>query len=94
MHRAVDIIYRVLVDCADTGEAHVRAALLEAVAERPLILRQLRTEDTDEPHTVRLHAEIESPAREQALIEQIVAHLRRDPAVTAIEFGEGTTEVE
>ena len=92
--RAVDIVYRVHVDISDTAEAEVRATLLEWVAQRPLVLRQLRTEDTDEPHIVRLHAEIESPARDQAVVEQIVDRLREDPAVTAVEFGEGTAEVE
>lgn len=94
LRRGVDILYRVHVDSADTAEAHVRAALLESIAERPLMLRQLRTENADEPHTVRLLAEIESPTREQLLIEQIVDRLRQDPAVSAVEYGEGTTEVE
>lgn len=57
--------------CADTHEANVRANLLTAIAERPLVLRQLRTEDTDDPHNMQLHAEIES-VRNQLLIEQIV----------------------
>lgn len=90
----VDIVYRMHVDCTDTAEAEVRATLLECVAQRPLILRQLRTEDADESHNVRLHAEIESPAGDHSLIEQIVDRLRQDPAVTAVEFGQGTAEVE
>ena len=94
VRREVDIVYRVHVDCSDTAEGHVRDALLEAIAARPLVLRQLRMEDTDESHTVRLHAEIESPARDESLIQQIVDRLREDPAVTAVEFGQGTAEVE
>jgi putative Mg2+ transporter-C (MgtC) family protein len=90
----VDVIYRVHVMCSDTHEANVRALLLKAIAEQPLVLRQLRTEDSDEPHTVRLHAEIESPQRNQSLIEDIVDYVRRDPSVFSVEFGEGTTEVE
>ena len=94
VHREMDIVYRVHVDCSDTAEGDVRDTLLEAIAARPLVLRQLRTEDTDEPDSVRLHAEIESPARDRSLIEQIVDRLRQDPSVTAVEFGEGTAEVE
>ena len=91
---AVDVIYRVHIICSDTHEANVRATLLKSIAERPLILRQLRTEDADEPHAVRIHAEIESPLRNQSLIEQIVDQIRRDPSVVSIEFGEGAAEVE
>jgi putative Mg2+ transporter-C (MgtC) family protein len=94
VRREMDIVYRLHVDCSDTAEGHVRDTLLEAIAARPLVLRQLRTEDTDESHTVRLHAEIESPARDQSLIQQIVNRLREDPNVTAVEFGQGTAEVE
>ena len=90
----VDVIYRLHVVCSDTHEANVRANLLTTIAERPLILRQLRTEDSEEPDTVRLHAEIESPVRNQMLIEQIVNDVRRDPSVFSVEFGEGTAEVE
>ena len=94
VRREVDVLYRIHIDCSDMREAEVRATLLKAVAERPLVLRQLRTEDGEGPETVRLHAEIESPARDQSLIEQIVNELRQNPSVSAVEFGEGTTEVE
>jgi putative Mg2+ transporter-C (MgtC) family protein len=92
--REVDIVYHLHAVCSHLHEADVRTTLLEAVAERPLVLRQLRTEDSDEPDTVRLHAEIESPGRDPSLIEQLVNRLRKDPSVSAVEFGEGTTEVE
>jgi putative Mg2+ transporter-C (MgtC) family protein len=90
----VDIVYRLHALCSDTHEGEVRATLLKAIAERPLVLRQLRTEDSDEPETVRLHAEIESPLRNPALIEELVNLLRQDPSVTAAGFGEGSAEVE
>lgn len=91
---AVDVIYRLHAICSDIHEAEVREKLLTAIAERPLVLRQLRTEDAEEPGTVRLHAEIESHERNPALIEQLVHELRNDPSVTAAGFGEGTSEVE
>jgi putative Mg2+ transporter-C (MgtC) family protein len=91
---AVDVIYRLHAVISDTHEAEVRARLLTAIAERPLILRQLRSEDTEDPGAVRLHAEIESSARNPAFIEQLVNELRQDPSVSAVGFGEGTSEVE
>lgn len=92
--RAVDVIYHLHANCAAMDEAVVRTTLLEAIAERPLILRQLRTEDSEQPETVRLRAEIESSTRDPSLIEQIVHQLRDNPSVSSVGFGEGTTEVE
>lgn len=89
-----NVMYRVHVVSADTHEAQVRAALLESIAERPLTLRQLRTDNGPEPHEIQLHAEIEAPERDRSLIEDIVRHLREDESVTSVEYGEGATEVE
>lgn len=90
----INVVYRLNATFSDTNESKVRSILLRAIAERPLILRQLRTEDTDVPEDVRLHAEIESPTRDPGLLEEIVKDLREDPTVSSVEFGEGTSEVE
>lgn len=90
----INVVYRLSAIFPDTHESNVRSILLRAIAERPLILRQLRTEDAEVPEDVRLHAEIESPTRDAALLEQIVKELRDDPTVSSVEFGEGASEVE
>ena len=90
----VDIVYRIHATCADTSESRVRDCLLQAIAQRPLVLRQLRTEDSDEEHQVVIHAEIEAPSQDKTLIADIVDQIRRDPSVSSVEFGEGTSEVE
>lgn len=89
-----NVVYRIHVICSDTHESRVRAALLASIAERPLVLRQLRTEDAEEPDQIQLHAEIEAPRRDRSLLEQIVRNLRKDESVTSIDFGEGASEVE
>lgn len=89
-----NIVYRVHVVCSDTHESRVRAILLASIAERPLVLRQLRTEDAEEPGQIHVHAEIEAPDRDRSLIDQIVENLRKDDSVASIDFGEGTSEVE
>ena len=91
---ATDVIYRLHATCSDLHEAEVRAKLLEAIAERPLILRQLRTDNVEEGDLVRLHAEIESAVRSPETMEELVNVLRENPAVTSAGYGEGTTEVE
>ena len=90
--QARNVIYRVRVVCSDTHEAEVRTRLLESLAEQPLILRQLRTDDVEDE--VVLHAEIESPDGDRTAIDHIVQNLRGDESVTSVEYGEGTSEVE
>ncbi|MBV8808521.1 MAG: MgtC/SapB family protein [Acidobacteriaceae bacterium] len=90
----VNIIYRLTATCSDTHESEVRHTLLTALAERPVVLRALRTEDMEEDHEIRLRAEIESPTRDETLLEQILQRLRKDPTVSSVEFGEGTLDVE
>jgi uncharacterized membrane protein YhiD involved in acid resistance len=89
-----NVVYRIHVVCADTHEAQMRTTLLAHLAERPLTLRQLRTEDGSEPHEISLHAEIEAPERDRFMIEDLVQALRRDESVTSVEYGEGSSEVE
>jgi len=94
MGQRQNVVYRIHVICADTHEAQVRAALLESIAELPVTLRQLHTEDGPDPHEIQLHAELEAPEHDRSLIEDIVKHLRRDESVTSVEYGEGNSEVE
>ncbi len=67
----MNVIYRLTATCSDTHESEVRHILLTAVAERPVVLRALRTEDVEEDHEIRLRAEIESPRRDETLLEEM-----------------------
>ncbi|MBV8709824.1 MAG: MgtC/SapB family protein, partial [Acidobacteriaceae bacterium] len=60
--RSVDrtAIYRISVVSPFDHESEVRAALLKAIAERPLLLRELRTEDIDDNDETLLRAEVQS----------------------------------
>ena len=87
-------IYRVSAVCPAAAEAAVRALLLRAVAERPLLLRELRTEDIGESEDVFLRAEIESDTRDNGLIEQLASQLRSDDAVSKVEWSEAPLEAE
>lgn len=88
-----NVIYRIHIVCSDTHEGQVRAALLESIAERPLTLRQLRTEDAG-AHEIQLHVEVEAPERDRFMVEDIVQTLRKDESVTSVEYGEGASEIE
>ncbi len=87
-------IYRLSAVCPASEEASVRALLLRAVAERPLLLRELRTEDIGESDDVFLRAEVESHTRDNALIEQMASQLRSDDSVSKVEWAEASLEPE
>jgi putative Mg2+ transporter-C (MgtC) family protein len=87
-------IYRLSAVCPASDETSVRALLLRAVAERPLLLRELRTEDIGESEDVFLRAEVESHTRDNALIEQMASQLRSDDSVSKVEWAEASLEPE
>ena len=87
-------IFHVSAVCPASHEAEIRTLLLQALAERPLLLRELRTEDIGETEDVLLRAEIESDTRETTLLEQLAQELRKNPAVSKVEWSETSVEVE
>jgi putative Mg2+ transporter-C (MgtC) family protein len=87
-------IYRLSAVCPASDETGVRALLLRAVAERPLLLGELRTEDIGESEDVFLRAEVESHTRDNALIEQMASQLRSDDSVSKVEWAEASLEPE
>jgi putative Mg2+ transporter-C (MgtC) family protein len=86
--------YRIAAVCPESHEATARGRLLQAIAERPLVLRQLRTEDIGEGENVSVQAEVESLKRADSVIDEIASIMRADPDVTAVELAEGALESE
>ena|SRR5271165_603996 len=88
------IIYRLKVVCPSEREVQVRVLLLRAIAERRLILRQLRTADIDDGEDVSISAEVEADRRDDSLIDGLADVLRSDETVRAVERAEGPSESE
>jgi putative Mg2+ transporter-C (MgtC) family protein len=87
-------IYQISAVCPASRETEVRALLLRALAVRPLLLRELRSEDIGESEDVFLRAEVESGKRENELMEQVAAELRGDEEVSKVEWSERRPESE
>lgn len=81
-------IYQISAVCSADKETDVRALLLRAVAERPLLLRELRSEDIGESENVFLRAEVEASHRDNELMEQVAAKLRNEDDVSKAEWSE------
>lgn len=93
-HRVENVIYRIKAVCERAHQLEIRALLLRAIAERRLLLRNLRTEDLDDEDEVQISAEVEAELRDDAMIDAIADSLRANPAVTAVERAEGASESE
>ncbi len=90
----INVVYTLRVVCPAEREVQVRALLLRAIAERRLILRQLRTADIGEGEEVSISAEVEAERRDDALIDGVADTLRGDDTVRAVERAEGPAESE
>lgn len=88
------VIYHVSAVCPASRESEVRTMLLKSLAERPLLLRELRTEDIGETEYVLLRAEVEASKRDNDLMEQLTMELRKDEDVTKAEWSEVGLESE
>ena len=92
LNRAV--VYRLAAVCPVVREQEVRGLILRALAERPLLLQELRSEEMDNEHEVVVQALFESDKRDNTLVESLVAEIRRGPDVSAVEWAETNLDTE
>jgi putative Mg2+ transporter-C (MgtC) family protein len=87
-------LYRIGIVCPVKFEREVRELLVRAMAERPLTLRELHTEDAGDADDVYIHAVVESSNRDSAPIEHLAAQLRAADGVSDVEWAETNLESE
>lgn len=81
-------VYRLTIICYRDHEREVSAAVMRLLAARPLIMRELRSEQMEDSDEVVIQAVVESGARDKMLIENLAAQLRADSNVVGVEWGE------
>ena len=87
-------VYRFTAVAPAACEVEVRTSMLRAIAERPLLLRELRTEDIGDTEQVLVRAEVESATRDPNLIEHMATQLRSGDSVSKVEWSEAQSESE
>lgn len=90
----VRTIYQISAVSPVSNEPEVRALLLQALAERPLFLRELRTEDIGDTEDVLLRAEVEADKRSSALLDEVAKRLREEDSVSKVEWSEASLDTE
>jgi putative Mg2+ transporter-C (MgtC) family protein len=84
-----DFRYSVRVVCRSPEEAHVRALLLQGAGSGHLSLRQLDSTDLGDSGRVEVNAMLTSPAKNDAVLEQVVGRLSLEPTVSAASWSVG-----
>ncbi len=85
-------VYRLSIISSRDHEQSVSALVMRSLAARPLTLRELRTEETEESDEVLIQALVESLNRDKALVEKLANELKMDQNVTGVEWAETSLE--
>jgi len=80
--------YNVRMVCRNPEEAHVRALLLQSTGSQ-LSLRRLDSNDLAESGRVEVTAQLTSPVKNDAILEQVVGRLSLEPTVSAASWSVG-----
>jgi putative Mg2+ transporter-C (MgtC) family protein len=82
----VEMHYRLKLVCRAEDENHIRASLLDAVDNASLTIHGLWSEDTEDSRNAEVRADLFTYGRQDAVMEQVLRRLSREPGVTAISW--------
>jgi putative Mg2+ transporter-C (MgtC) family protein len=85
-------VFRLTVLCFGAHEQEVNGVLMRSLAVRPLIMRELRSEQTEDTDEVVIQTVVESSARDKTMIENLASQLKTDPNVIGAEWVETRLE--
>jgi putative Mg2+ transporter-C (MgtC) family protein len=72
--------------CRPEDEAHIRALLLQAIAQTPLTLTALKSEDIEGTGRMKVLAQIRGLGRQDQALEQMVVRLSLEAGVTSVSW--------
>jgi putative Mg2+ transporter-C (MgtC) family protein len=87
-------LYRIRVVCPTERWAETEHHLTHAIAERSVILREMRAQDNEETHTTLLQAVLESNSRNAKTLEDLASNLRAFQGVESVEIAATDPEAE
>lgn len=91
----MEIWYLVVIACRKSAEPGIRAAIMRAAAEGPMLVRAIRSGPGVDHETVRLDATLVLHGQSSAIVEKAAAPLRAHPGVSAVSWeisGEAQSE--
>jgi putative Mg2+ transporter-C (MgtC) family protein len=88
------ILYRLSILCEAEHAAEAERLLTRAIAERSLVLRELRHGDGQNAHSALLQAVVESPTRSGDLLDELTKEFRSYPWVESVDLAGTDPEAE
>jgi putative Mg2+ transporter-C (MgtC) family protein len=89
-----EVTYVCDVVCRPEEEAHIRALLLQAIAQTPLTLTSLKSEDIEGTAKMKVGAQVRGLGRHDQAVEQMVGRLSLEGSVTSISWSLSAHELE
>jgi putative Mg2+ transporter-C (MgtC) family protein len=81
-----EITYLCELVCRADDETHIRPLLVQTMAQNPLTLVGLKTEDIEGTAKMKVVAHIRSLGRQDQILEQMIARLSFEPSVSSVSW--------
>ena len=81
-----EVTYGFELNCRPEDEAHMRALMLQAMSQSPLILTSLRSEDIEGTNKMKVTARIRGLGRQDQAVEQLVVRLSLEGGVSSVSW--------
>ncbi|MBV9301336.1 MAG: MgtC/SapB family protein [Acidobacteriaceae bacterium] len=89
-----EVTYAFELVCRVEDEAHIRALLLQALAQTSLTLTSLRSEDIEGTPKMKVSAQIRGLGRQDEPLERMVGRLSLEAGVTAVSWAVSAQSIE
>ena len=89
-----ETLYEIILTCRQTDETHLRTHLLATIAQEPISLQAIHSEDEENSDRTRLRAEVATAGRQNSLIERIAMRLSIEPGITSLSWSVVPTALE
>ena len=81
--------YQIRIVCREPDESHIRALVLQSLSVSSLVLRSIHSEDLNGSQKIAVTADVESPSKNNTLVEQVVSRLSLERGVSAATWSLG-----
>jgi putative Mg2+ transporter-C (MgtC) family protein len=88
------VLYRLRLSCDSDFQVEAEHRINQAIAERALVLREIRAEKDEERGISLLQAILESPTHDTSILDALVAEMRTEPWTQSVEWTETGSEAE
>ncbi|MBV8729928.1 MAG: MgtC/SapB family protein [Acidobacteriia bacterium] len=89
-----EVTYRCELVCRSEDEAHIRALLVQAMAQSPLTLLGLKSEDIESTTKLKVIAELRGLGRQDQPLEQLIVRLSLEAGVSSVSWSVSTAPLE